>query len=179
MASIATLRDLSDALTETSMESDNIKNVISDLLAFFNLLSENEELKNILTTTAFEVEERREIISDISESLKMSTEAKNFLVVASELGKFSALLNKKDFIIRRLELAAGKLKTEITSARSLTENELSKIKKSLIKTTGKKIESSVSIDASIIGGLIIKIEGKVYDNSIKTRLEKLQSALTA
>lgn len=48
MASIATLRDLSDALTETSMESDNIKNVISDLLAFFNLLSENEELKIFL-----------------------------------------------------------------------------------------------------------------------------------
>ena len=99
-------------------------------------------------------------------------------MLACELDKFGAMLNQKELIIRKLAQAAGKLKAEITSARTLTENELGRIKELLSKRTGKDVEISADVDASIIGGLITKIENKVYDNSIKTRLEKLRSALT-
>jgi len=178
MASIATLRDICDALTKAGLESGNLETITSDLKIFFSLLSKNEELRNILTTTAFEVDERKNIISDVSNKLGLIKETRNFLMLACELGKFGTMLNKKDSIMRKLDRAAGKLKAEIISARVLTENELSRIRESLSKTTGKDVEVNINIDASIIGGLITKIENKVCDSSIKTRLEKLQSALT-
>ncbi len=178
MASIATLRDICDALTKAGLENGSLETVTSDLKTFFDLLSGNEELRNILITTAFEVDERKNIISDVSGKLGLVRETRNFLMLVCELGKLSTMLNRKDPIMRKLDRAAGKLKAEVTSARVLTEDELSRIKGALSRTTGKDVEVDINVDVSIIGGLITKIENRVYDNSIKTRLEKLQSVLT-
>ncbi|MGI9554108.1 MAG: ATP synthase F1 subunit delta [Thermodesulfobacteriota bacterium] len=177
MATIATLNDLVDALTETGLENNNLETVILNMKEFFELLSESEDLKNVLATDAFEDKERQGVISDICQNAGILDETKNFLILASEFDKFGALLNTKDSVIRKLELAAGKLKAEITSANSLTENELNRIKESLNRATGKEVDISISIDPSILGGLITKIGDKVFDNSIKTQLEKIQGIL--
>ena len=65
MDTIATLKDLVDALTETGIENNNIEVITTDLKSFFKLLSENDELKNVLASEAFEAAERKEILSDV------------------------------------------------------------------------------------------------------------------
>lgn len=178
MATIATLKDLVDALTETGLENNNLEKVITDLKTFFNVVSTNLEIKNVLGTSAFEVDEKINVISDISGKADLLNETKNFLVLAVELDKFSNLLLKQDEIIRRLEQSAGKLKAEILSAGSLSETDLNRIKDSLYKATGRNVDLTVNVDPSIIGGLITIIGDKVFDNSIKTQLEKIQGVLT-
>ena len=113
MATVATLRDLIDAVIETGLERNNLETIISDLKSFFELVSTSHDLKSVLGTAAFEVEERSEIIADICRSTDVLGETKNFLVLASELDKFAILLNKKEIVIRNLEQAAGKLKSGI------------------------------------------------------------------
>lgn len=178
MATIATLKDLVDALTETGLENNNLETIITDLKTFFNVVSTNLEIKNVLGTSAFEVDEKSHVISDISGKVNLLNETKNFLILAVELDKFSRLLSKQDEIIRRLEQSAGKLKAEIISAGSMSETGLNRIKDSLYKATGRNVELTVNVDPSIIGGLITIIGDKVFDNSIKTQLEKIQGVLT-
>ena len=178
MATIATLKDLVDALTETGLENNNLETIITDLKTFFNVVSTNLEIKNVLGTSAFEVDEKSNVISDISGKVNLLNETKNFLILAVELDKFSRLLSKQDEIIRRLEQSAGKLKAEIVSAGSMSETDLNRIKDSLYKATGRNVELTVNVDPSIIGGLITIIGDKVFDNSIKTQLEKIQGVLT-
>jgi F-type H+-transporting ATPase subunit delta len=178
MATIATLKDLVDALTETGLENNNLETIITDLKTFFNVVSTNLEIKNVLGTSAFEVDEKSHVISDISGKVNLLNETKNFLILAVELDKFSRLLSKQDEIIRRLEQSAGKLKAEIISAGSMSETDLNRIKDSLYKATGRNVELTVNVDPSIIGGLITIIGDKVFDNSIKTQLEKIQGVLT-
>ncbi len=178
MATIATLKDLVDALTETGLENNNLETIITDLKTFFNVVSTNLEIKNVLGTSAFEVDEKSHVISDISGKVNLLNETKNFLILAVELDKFSRLLSKQDEIIRRLEQSAGKLKAEIISAGSMSETDLNRIKDSLYKATGRNVELTVNVDPSIIGGLITIIGDKAFDNSIKTQLEKIQGVLT-
>jgi len=178
MATIATLKDLVDALTETGLENNNLETIITDLKTFFNVVSTYLEIKNVLGTSAFEVDEKSHVISDISGKVNLLNETKNFLILAVELDKFSRLLSKQDEIIRRLEQSAGKLKAEIISAGSMSETDLNRIKDSLYKATGRNVELTVNVDPSIIGGLITIIGDKVFDNSIKTQLEKIQGVLT-
>jgi len=178
MATIATLKNLVDALTETGLENNNLETIISNLKTFFEVVSTNSEVKNVLGTSAFEVDEKSQVISDICEKASFLNETKNFLVLATEMYKFSGLLNKQDEIIRRLEQSAGKLKAEIISAGSMSETDLNRIKDSIYKATGKDVDIAVNIDPSIIGGLITIIGDKVFDNSVKTRLEKIQGVLS-
>ena len=178
MATIATLKDLVDALTETGLENNNLETIISDLKSFFELISSSQEIRSVLGTSAYEVDEKSSIVSDISEKAGYLSETKNFLILSAEMEKFSGLLTKQDEIIRRLEQSAGRLKAEIVSAGTLSETDLNRIKESLFKATGKDVELTVNIDPSIIGGLITIIGDKVFDNSVKTQLEKIQGVLT-
>ena len=178
MATIATLKDLVDALTETGLENNNLETIISNLKSFFELVSNNHDIKNVLGTSAFEVDEKSQIVSDIAEKAGYLSETKNFLILSAEMEKFSGLLGKQDEIIRKLEQSAGKLKAEIISAGTLSDTDLNRIKDSLYKATGKEVELTVSIDPSIIGGLVTIIGDKVFDNSVKTQLEKIQGVLT-
>jgi F0F1-type ATP synthase delta subunit len=61
---------------------------------------------------------------------------------------------------------------DLTDARlmSITASFVAFLKKKL----GKDIDFEYKIDNSIIGGFIINLDGKVYDNSIKTQLERLK-----
>ena len=66
--------------------------------------------------------------------------------------------------------------TTISSV-ELTKEEKSTLKKTLEKITGKVIKIIDEVDPSIIGGLIIKIENKIYDNSIVSHLECLKKEM--
>lgn len=65
-------------------------------------------------------------------------------------------------------------KVWVFSAVGLTEDEKIKLEDRLKKITGNKVEILYKIKPEIIGGLIINIDDKVYDGSVRYRLAKLK-----
>lgn len=68
-------------------------------------------------------------------------------------------------------------KAEVVSARKLSSADLDKVKNRLETKYDKKFEVVNTVDPSIIGGLILKIDDKVIDESISGKLGKLSSSL--
>jgi len=67
MASVATLRDLTEALLQASKEEGKLDRVTSDLERFLGLLSSQEEIRNILGSSVYDINVRKEIVSGIGE----------------------------------------------------------------------------------------------------------------
>ena len=59
-----------------------------------------------------------------------------------------------------------------------TESDLARIRAALVKAVGQDVEVTSRVDPGIIGGIITKVEDKVFDGSIKTQLERVRNALT-
>ncbi len=76
-----------------------------------------------------------------------------------------------------LDEAKGRIRATVISAQVLNEIEKSRLKLALKKILKKEILLEEKVDASIIGGIITKVDGKVYDGSIRTQIEKLTLAL--
>ena len=53
------------------------------------------------------------------------------------------------------------------------EAELKKIEKELAAKTKKNIQLIEKVDPEIIGGLIIKLGSKMYDYSVRSRLQRM------
>ena len=68
---------------------------------------------------------------------------------------------------------SGMIRAEAVSAVPLFENELEKINVELEKITGKSVKTENRVDKSLLGGLILRFEGRQIDASLKTRLEGL------
>jgi len=95
-----------------------------------------------------------------------------------EMNKFGALLGNRTQVIQKLKKAAGKIQAHIKTASSLTDTEIERLKNSISTDTGKQVEISTEVDPSLIGGMIARVENKVFDNSIKSRLERIKSVLS-
>ena len=178
MASVATLRDLLEALIETADRENKTRKVTTDIVSFYDVITAEETLKKILGSSAYETSERIAIINDLGKKSGFDTLATNFVGLSIELGKFKTLLKSKESILRRLRKASGTSRAEITFGENPSELDLNKIKEGLEKLTGGEVEIEVKIDPTIIGGIIVKVEDKVFDGSIKTQLERIREVLT-
>ncbi len=63
---------------------------------------------------------------------------------------------------------------EITSAHSLSENVVKTIKQAF----GRNVTASTKVDASILGGIVVKTTDKIFDASLKTQVERLHAELS-
>jgi F0F1-type ATP synthase delta subunit len=41
----------------------------------------------------------------------------------------------------------------------------------------RKVDVDIAVDSSLIGGLVVDIEGMMYDGSIRTQLTKIKQSL--
>lgn len=178
MATIATLRDIVDALIESANEEKRLEEVTSQVESFYDLVSRKEELKGILTNSIFDIEERKSVVEEICKEASITGLTSGFLSLVVEMEKFRAFVNSKEMILGKLKEAAGKISAELVSAKQLDQSDVEKIKSALTKATGKQVDVSLVVDPSIIGGMIAKVEDKVYDSSIKTQLERMRGVLS-
>ena len=71
----------------------------------------------------------------------------------------------------------GEITAEVTSAHALDEAQETELKAALKSVTGKDVTVSVTVDPSILGGLIVKVGSRQIDTSLRTKLSTLKLAL--
>ena len=71
----------------------------------------------------------------------------------------------------------GVVAAEVVSAQALDAGQMTKIKTALRTALGRDPELSARVDPSILGGLKVKVGSKLYDASLKTKLDQMKFAL--
>jgi F-type H+-transporting ATPase subunit delta len=73
-----------------------------------------------------------------------------------------------------LDASEGIVHAKVTLARAAGDDETTMIADRLSKIVGKKVVPHVSIDASIIGGVVVRMGDTVMDGSVRRKLAKLR-----
>ena len=68
---------------------------------------------------------------------------------------------------------------EAVSAKPLSANERADLRDRLQAATGRMVNLRCSVDPSIVGGLVVKIDGKLYDGSLRTRITEIREEMKA
>jgi F-type H+-transporting ATPase subunit delta len=71
----------------------------------------------------------------------------------------------------------GEAAAEVTSAHALTAAQEKELKAALKSVAGKDVAISVTVDPSLLGGMVVKIGSRQIDTSLKTKLNSLKLAL--
>ena len=109
----------------------------------------------------------------------LSAEAKNLLDLLIKNGRLSALAHIATQFRALKNAAEGKAEATIYSAYPLEGAALADLQTLLEKKFGRKLTTSVQLDASLIGGVRVVVGDEVLDTSVKARLEKMKSSLLA
>jgi len=173
-------RRYAQALIEVAEEASVVDQVGDDLASFSELLSAHDGLLgDALASPVFTTEERGAVLDDVLPRLSLHPLAANLLRLVNDKRRFGALA---EIVIAYRELAdqkAGRQEVVVTTAEPLTPQVEAEVRQALEKTTGKTVRLTSHVDPSLLGGLVAKVGGTVYDSSLRTRLEQIKHALVS
>jgi len=71
----------------------------------------------------------------------------------------------------------GVVEAEAVSARELDEAEARGVSAAAARATGKQVELERRVDPSLMGGMLLRMGGRIYDGSVRARLRALRERL--
>lgn len=105
--------------------------------------------------------------------------AKNFLRVLIDNGRLNALPEVAAQFRALVNSRSGSSDAVVYSAFPMDAAALASVSASLEKRFGRKLNLSMQLDESLIGGIRVVAGDEVLDTSVKARLEQMKAALTA
>ncbi|MFN7727361.1 MAG: F0F1 ATP synthase subunit delta [Rubrivivax sp.] len=103
----------------------------------------------------------------------------NLLQAVIENGRLVALPEIAQQAQVLLNARSGVSQAQVTSAFPIDATQLAQVKQALEQRFGRRLDVSVDIDESLIGGIRAVVGDEVLDTSVKARLERMKLALTA
>ena len=171
-------RRYASALFEVALEGGAVDAVGEALDTFDKALGESADLRRLVGSPVFSAEEQTRAIGAVLNSLGIGGLAANFVLLAARNRRLFVLPGMIEAYRQLVAAHRGEQVAEVTSAHSLTEDQVSSLTSALSGVTGgKQIRIVPKVDPSIIGGLIVKVGSRMIDTSLKTKLTSLKVAL--
>ena len=165
------------ALYELAIETDNLKEIEVHSASIVNLISSSEDFKSLIKDPTINKVDQLNGLKKISEKYKVNellSKFLNFLIAKRRFFYVDKIL--KSFV-ETCSIKRGELKAELISAKDITEDEVSNIKEELTKNFSSKIKLNYKHDASLIGGLIVRVGSTMVDTSIKNKLQQIENRM--
>ncbi len=165
------------ALFDLARESHAIDAVEQSLGQVQRALSESEDFTALTTNASVSRGEARKAVAGIADAMKLDPLTTKTLGVLAD----NRRLAETGAVARAFAALAashrGEITAEVTSAHTLSPAQMAALKDKLKSRVGRDVAVDAKIDPSILGGLTVKIGSTLIDNSIKTRLNTLATAM--
>ncbi|MGV2122532.1 F0F1 ATP synthase subunit delta [Agrobacterium vitis] len=165
------------SLFELAREADSVDAVAGDLNRFQAMIDESVDLQRLVISPAFTSEQQASAIAALCDKAEIGGLVGNFLKLVTANRRLFAV---PGMIAAFRMIAArhrGELAADVTSAHALTPAQETELKEALKSATGKTVTMFVTVDPSLLGGLIVKIGSRQIDTSLRTKLSTLKLAL--
>ena len=173
MSSYRVARRYATALMQSAEENHELKEVARDAEIVRNTIRENRALRLVLASPVIQREKKKRILEKIFEK-KTGSMMLKFLDLITEKNREGEVLDILDQFMELLDEKRGIVRVEVKSTFQLTDNQSSQLKKELAVYTGKKIVPSFRLDASLLGGFVVRLNDRIIDASLAHQLELLR-----
>ncbi len=166
-----------DALFELAVEEEKVDVLSEEILEVKKVLDENQEFGRLMNHPKIIKEEKIQLAQQVFGD-RISKEIMGFLTIIISKDRYRNIDEILDYFIAEVKKYKGIGVATVTTAVPLKEEQRKSVEKKLLDTTEyKSMEMHYETDASLIGGMIIRIGDRVVDSSIRTKLTELERTL--
>ena len=138
----------------------------------------DERVRAVLGNPAIARQQRADVVSGLLGD-RISKPALNLTLLLTDRGRVELLPAIAREFRRLANRERGIVEAEVTTALPLTTDETEALRERIEAMAGAKIDLQTQIDESLIGGLTVKVSGRLLDASVRGRLERLRAQLVA
>jgi F-type H+-transporting ATPase subunit delta len=137
----------------------------------------SSELQTVLTNPAFPVDNRKSVLTQVTQGQQLSPLTEHFLCLLLERDRLTYLPGIVSCYRRLLNEAKGRVDAKVVGASTLEPAMVDRLREALRMISGKEVVLQQETDPTLLGGVLIELEGKVYDGSVRTQLEKMKQRM--
>ena len=166
------------ALLQVAQDQGKVEEYQQELQIIVQTFAANSGLQIAMTSPVVPPSKKIALFNALVPKLGISTIMGNLMHVLVDQERISEL-NLIALIYRDLSDALkGRVRVQVTSAVALGANE-AKLKAVLEKTLKQEVQIEAKVDPEILGGLVVQVQDRIFNASLKGELERLKESLTA
>lgn len=165
-----------EALFEASLEVDKLNEFNSEIKFVSDVFEENPKLKMIFEHPKLSKAEKKDILNELFKD-KVSTEILNLCYIMVDKGRSKNIKGVSEEYTKLANKKQGIVEAKAITAVAMTDEELQSLQTTLSKKLDKKVSLSNTIDNTVVGGVVVEVEGKIIDGSIKGKLNDIYRSL--
>jgi len=166
------------AILDLAVADGQADAVAAELAELRSLVDANAELALFFASPSINITERETVIQRVFAG-KLSRLMLNFLGVLNAKGRLSLLRSMAVAYQELLDEKMGRVKAQVTVAIELSPEDFENVRQSLSKSLQKDVQVQQKVDQSILGGLVVKVEDKLMDASVRAQLQAMRKQLLA
>ncbi|MBI3795696.1 MAG: ATP synthase F1 subunit delta [Deltaproteobacteria bacterium] len=176
MAGTPAARRYAKALLELAREQGLQETVGTELARVAEVLAD-PSLRQMLALPNLPLKTRKDVVEQLGTALSLPPLTSNFLRVLAENGRLAIVTDIEKAYQHLLERALGRVRAKVRAAAPLSEEELNAVVDTFSRLTKMTVIPTLELDPELLGGVTVEIEGRVYDASLKTQLQRLGETL--
>jgi F-type H+-transporting ATPase subunit delta len=165
------------ALFDLCLETGALEAVEADLKSLKRMLAESADFRTLLGSPRFSGEDKAKGLSAIGARADLSHTTAKFLGVLAGNRRTSALGPIISAFERLVEAHRGVIAAHVTTALPLSPAQSNTLTSALRTAFGKDPLIETHVDPAILGGLRVRVGSRLYDASLKSKLDSLKFAL--
>lgn len=155
-------------------EAEALRGELTQMVA---VIGAHADLKALLANPAVAAERKQKLLAAVAASAKASDLLTRLLTIMGERGRLELLPMVATAYAKMWNAQRGVVAAEAVSATPLDETQTRAVAKALGAATGREVDLQARVDPRLLGGMLVKMEGRTYDGSVRARLLALRRTL--
>jgi F-type H+-transporting ATPase subunit delta len=148
-----------------------------ELRLFATVMEDNRNLRELLSNPVYDKQDKKQVVDKVLQQLKLSLPTANFIRLLVDKRRIAGIADIEENYRKLMDDAIGISRVQVTTAFPLTSELTANLQRGLESLTGKKVEMQIDEDASLLGGVVVRVGDKLYDGSIKVQLDNMTKLL--
>ena len=165
------------ALYDLAQEQGALDRTTEEMDALGRLIDESDPFRTFLGNPLIDASEGTKALRAVLQEQGFGKLVQDFAGVLSDNRRRFMLRSVVTAYARIVDEKRGVVRAEVISAHPLTDVQREQLRARLIEAGYGNVNIDERVDPDLLGGLVVRIGARLYDTSLKSRLQRLQYAM--
>ena len=165
------------ALFDLANEQGKVSAVEADLKSLKTMAAESQDLRTLLNSPGFSAEAKAAGLAGLAKKARFDALTQKFLAFVASQRRANALPSMITSFETLAAKARGAVSAEVITPIPMSATQAKGVAAALRQALGKDPEVTTRVDPAILGGIKVRVGSRLFDASLKSKLDSLKFAL--
>ncbi|MGR3511247.1 MAG: F0F1 ATP synthase subunit delta [Paracoccaceae bacterium] len=165
------------AVFELVKEAKDLPSLEQDIDALDAAISDSSDFRDLIHSPIYSRDAQSDAIAAVATKMGLSVTMANTLKLMASKRRLFVLPQLVTALRAQIADEKGEVTAVVQAATALSAEQAKTLAETLKGAVGKDVKMNVTVDESLIGGLIVRVGSKMIDTSIRSKLMSLQNTM--